>query len=183
MNSVGRGNNGGNDDPVVQPFKGSDVQYIGFRYRSGSNKERAKWQHGEFSNFYLALSYVKVYRLQPEPEFIYLSDARIPPHIRNGMVRHDRRELLQMAPSSSSHKETAIGGDGGTTDDAVQIFDEKTLTAITKSERSSEETYFKYRGEDILKSSGLRLVPQSHFAFCVANTNRRCVTHISTCLA
>ena len=147
-------NDGDDDEQVsIQPFKGDDVQYIGFRYRGGDNKERAKWQQGENSNFYLAISYVKVYRLQPEPEFIYLSDARIPPNIRNGMVRHDRRELLQEAPAAGSQAESSgVEND----DNAVQIFDEKTLADIAKLERSSEETYFKYRGEEMLKSSGLR---------------------------
>jgi hypothetical protein len=137
----------GDEEFVAQPFSGSDVRNIGFRYRSGSNKERAAFQEGEFSSFYLALSYVKVYRLQPEPEFIYLSDARIPPRIQNGMVRHDRRELLLEMPSTSIE-----GGD----DDVIQLLDEKTLASVTAMERSSEETYYKYRGEEVLKASGLR---------------------------
>lgn len=133
------------EDPVVQPFRGGDVLYIGFRYRSGkSNREHAMTKEGEYQGFYIALSYVKVYRVQPEPEFVYLSDSRIPPVVRNGMVRHDRRQLL----SESSSR----GEDG----DVVQILDEKTLQGMNTLERSVEETYYKFRGEEILKNSGLR---------------------------
>jgi hypothetical protein len=132
----------GEADPVVPPFKGADVRNMGFRYRSGSNERQAKVQDGENVSFYISLSYVKVYRLQPEPEFVYLSDARIPSNIKNGMVRHDRRRLLTDEGSRS--------GEG----DVVQILDEKALK--NQLERSHEETYYKYRGEEILKSSGLR---------------------------
>lgn len=75
-----------------------------------------------------------------EPEFVYLSDSRIPPIIRNGMVRHDRRQLL--------------ANDGN--DDGDMLLDEQTLKKSISLERSSEETYYKFRGEDILKKSGLR---------------------------
>jgi hypothetical protein len=129
---------------VVPPFQGKDVRYIGFRYRSASNPDQNKIQQGENVGFYIALSYVKVYRLQPEPEFVYLSDARIPPVVRNGMVRHDQRRLLL----DSSTK----GEDSG---DFVPLLDEKILKGVTSSERSPEETYYKFRGEEVLKSSGL----------------------------
>jgi hypothetical protein len=132
------------DEPVVQAFKGGDVRFIGFRFRSGSNGERARLQEGEKVAFYIALSFIKVYRLQPEPEFVYLSDARIPPVIKDEMVRHDRRQLL----TGGSFRE----GDG----DAIQILDEKAMTIVYGLERSSEETYYKFRGEEILKNSGLR---------------------------
>ena len=78
--------------------------------------------------------------LSSEPEFVYLSDSRIPPKIRSNMVRHDRRQLL-----SNEQEE-----DGDT------LLDEKTLKESITLERSSEETYFKFRGEEILKNSGLR---------------------------
>lgn len=131
---------------VVPPFDGSDVQYIGFRYRSASNPKQNKLQDGDNVGFYIALSYVKVYRQQPEPEFVYLSDARIPPVVRSGMVRHDQRRLLVESSSWD-----AIGNAG----DVVQILDEKTLQNVNTLERSPEETYFKFRGEEVLKSSGL----------------------------
>lgn len=133
-------------NPVVPPFQGSDVRHIGFRYRSASNPRQNQLQEGENVGFYIALSYLKVYRLQPEPEFVYLSDARIPPVVRSGMVRHDQRRLLLSADSSDG------GGESG---DVVQILDGKTLESITTLERSPEETYFKFRGEEVLKSSGL----------------------------
>ena len=133
-------------NPVVPGFQGSDVRYLGFRYRSASNPKQNKLQEGDNVSFYIALSYVKVYRLQPEPEFVYLSDSRIPPVVRSGMVRHDQRRLLLDAPSSNGSEQS---------DYVVQILDEKTLQSVNKLERSPEETYYKFRGEEVLKSSGL----------------------------
>jgi hypothetical protein len=75
-----------------------------------------------------------------EPEFVYLSDSRIPPEISHGMVRHDRRQLF------TAEKEGA--GD--------MILDERSLKESATLERSPEETYYKFRGEEILKKSGLR---------------------------
>jgi hypothetical protein len=134
------------ENAVVPSFNGSDVRYIGFRYRSASNPKQNKLQDGDNVSFYIALSYVKVYRQQPEPEFIYLSDARIPPVVRNGMVRHDQRRLVVEGSFSDS---------AGKVGDVVQILDEKTLQNVNKLERSPEETYFKFRGEEVLKRSGL----------------------------
>lgn len=130
-------------DPVVPAFKGEDVRFIGFRYRSEGNEDRAKLQEGENSAFYLALAFVKVYRVQPEPEFVYLSDARIPPVIKNGMIRHESRHLL-------------VGGPPKDENDVVPILDEKVLRNVNELERSNEEIYYKFRGEEILKKSGLR---------------------------
>ncbi len=126
----------------AESFRGSDVRYIGFRYRSGSNPKQNNLQEGDNVSFYIALSYMKVYRLQPEPEFVYLSDARIPPVVRNGMVRHDQRRLLLDSPTSAGEQSV----------DFLQLLDEKTLQGV---ERSPEETYYKFRGEEVLKSSGL----------------------------
>lgn len=135
----------------IRPFKGQDVRHIGFRYRSSApgNAMNAKLEAGSWNSFYLALCYIKLYRSQPEPEFVYVSDARIPPVVRNGMVRHDARMLV-----------TARGNGAEDEADASSsvLFDESTLkTAVAKDKmaRSSEETYYKYRGEEIIKNSGL----------------------------
>ena len=104
---------------------------------------KAKLQEGENVPFYIALSYVKVYRLQPEAEFVYLSDARIPPVVGHGMVRHDQRRLVTKTDSAGADSEV------------TQILDQQTIRNADKVERSGEETYFKFRGEEILKSSGL----------------------------
>jgi hypothetical protein len=131
-----------NDETVVPPFKGSDVRQLGFRYRSENNTEKAKYQKGDLSSFYLAFSYIKVYRLQPEPEFVYLSDSRIPPVIRSNMVRHDVHQIV------TSHDDD---------DGSYNLLDQEALTSVMDNTmgRSTEETYFKYRGEQILKASGL----------------------------
>jgi hypothetical protein len=130
-----------NDETVVPPFKGSDVRHLGFRYRSENNPEKAKFQKGDLSSFYLAFSYIKVYRSQLEPEFVYLSDSRIPPVIRSNMVRHDVHQIV------TSHED----------DNSYKLLDQAALTSVTDNpmSRSSEETYYKYRGEEILKNSGL----------------------------
>eukprot|EP00536_Pseudo-nitzschia_multiseries_P012593 jgi/Psemu1/244699/estExt_Genewise1.C_4900034 len=110
----------------------------------GENEGDDHWT--DTHRFYMALSYIKVYRSQPEPEFIYLSDARIPPVVTDGMVLHDRKVLL-----------THCSSPDGTDDDdsSTTLFDEKDLQRRSKLERSPEETYFKYRGEEILVKSGL----------------------------
>lgn len=136
----------------VAPFTGKDVRYIGFRFRSSSNPpffgKKKKDKTGDtFQSFYIALSYIKVYRVQPEPEFIFLSDARIPPRIHNGMVKHEQRLVLTDQDAGEMEEdENAV---------ITTLFDGKTLESISKLERSPEETYFKYRGEEILKRSGL----------------------------
>lgn len=65
----------------------------------------------------------------------------------DGQVRHDIRQLVSGDSSSSSD----ING-------AVQILNDKALQRISsdKTARSPEETYYKYRGEEVLKNSGLR---------------------------
>ena len=132
-------------------FDGKDIRQIGFRFRGDqnsdlvddttmyNNKSNQQTKKMKWVKFYLAFSYIKVYRSQPEPEFIYLSDSRIPPKIKNGMVRHDLRQLIME-------------------EDSVTIFDEKDVERVTKNpkDRSGEEVYFKYRGEEILRHSGLR---------------------------
>lgn len=129
-----------------EPFLGKDVKQIGFRVNSADNvlsdsdpnKKRYKWL-----NFYIALCYIKVYRSQPEPEFIYLSDARIPPKVKDGLVRHDLKRIL------TSDNEAEDGG---------SLFDEEEAKRVLENpkDRSGEELYYKYRGEEILKNSGLQ---------------------------
>jgi hypothetical protein len=54
------------EEPTAKPFKGEDARFIGFRYRSARNDMlRPKPQDGDNVSFYIALSYVKVYREQP----------------------------------------------------------------------------------------------------------------------
>ena len=123
------------------------VRQMGFRFRSSRNPttrsvSRSKRREGDMKSFYLALSYVKLYRIQPEPEFVYLSDARIPPKVLDRQVRHD---IHQLTPVESLSTE-----EGG-----VQIFDDKALQRISSDRmaRSPEETYYKYRGEQVLLNS------------------------------
>ena len=118
-------------------FIGKDLKQIGFRFSSADNPTPdKKWK---WIKFYLAISYIKVYRSQPEPEFIFLSDARIPSELKSGMIRHDIRRI-KVTPN-----------------DEGALFDEEEVKRIMKNpkDRSDEELYFKYKGEEILKKSGL----------------------------
>ena len=148
--------NGGNDEieydedgsVTVPPFLGSDVRYLGFRFRSSSNTpdknrrlSRGRNDQEEYQKFYMALSYIKVYRAQPEPEFIYLSDARIPPVIRDGMVHHQRRVLLtgddcenRSKDKADQQRENSDEVLGGTT-----LFDERDLQRKSRLERPELE--------------------------------------------
>jgi len=136
---------GADQGALGKPFRGKDVKQIGFRVNSADNilpdsdpnKKRYKWV-----DFYIALCYIKVYRSQPEPEFIYLSDARIPPKVKDGLVRHDLKRIM-----SSDEKDT-----GGS------LFNEEETKRVLQNpqDRSGEELYYKYRGEEILKNSGLQ---------------------------
>ncbi|CAJ1940585.1 unnamed protein product [Cylindrotheca closterium] len=128
------------EDQKIKKFLGHDVRYIGFRYRCESNEgEGSRLNDATHHSFYIALSYIKVYRVQPEPEFVFLSDSRIPSHVRNGMVRHERRQILKTEVET---QETII-------------LDENSFGTSDILIRSQEETYYKYRGEEILKKSGL----------------------------
>jgi hypothetical protein len=54
------------EDPKVKKFFGEDVRYIGFRYRCESNEgEGFRLNDATHNSFYIALSYIKVYRVQP----------------------------------------------------------------------------------------------------------------------
>ena len=59
----------------IPPFMGRDIRQLGFRYRGKTNWSGAT----SWSKFYLALDYIKVYRRQPEPEFVYLSGNYLKP--------------------------------------------------------------------------------------------------------
>jgi uncharacterized protein YbjT (DUF2867 family) len=130
------------NDVKVPQFRGRDMRQLGFRYR-GDNHAAKKLNtrfffkgdnDSKYSQFYLAFDYIKVYRSQTEPEFVYLSDARIPPVISEGMVRHDRKQVREKRDV---------------------LLEEADLISAAADQRSSEETYYKYRGEEILKGSGL----------------------------
>ncbi len=138
---------------IIPKFVGKDIRQIGFRFRGESNP--LSWSGG-FTRFYLALDFIKVYRGQPEPEFIYLSDARIPPVVNDGMVKHDIKRLITNPMEDS--------------DDVIRILDDKEVQKVTrdKTDRSSEETYFKYMGEEMIKQSGL-----SYTIIRVAGYNER----------
>jgi hypothetical protein len=89
---------------VIPTFRGLNVRNIGLRYRTGRNSGQEKRNPKTdiaWNRFFLAISYIKVYRSQPEPEFMYLSDARIPPVVTDNMVHHDRRELVTTSGGSS----------------------------------------------------------------------------------
>eukprot|EP00581_Thalassiosira_minuscula_P012564 CAMPEP_0183730440 /NCGR_PEP_ID=MMETSP0737-20130205/32827_1 /TAXON_ID=385413 /ORGANISM="Thalassiosira miniscula, Strain CCMP1093" /LENGTH=688 /DNA_ID=CAMNT_0025962941 /DNA_START=312 /DNA_END=2378 /DNA_ORIENTATION=- len=128
----------------IPPFTGRDIRQLGFRYRAKNNP--FSWSGASnfgWSNFYLALDFIKVYRGQPEPEFVYLSDARIPPVVNDAMVKHDLHRLVTSSiPESST---------------SYSIIDDKEATKVMedKMDRSAEETYFKYMGEEMIKQSGL----------------------------
>ena len=136
---------GADESALGKGFIGKDVKQIGFRVNSldnvlpdsDPNKKKYKWL-----NFYIALCYIKVYRSQPEPEFVYLSDARIPPKMKSGLVRHDLKRILSI-------EEKEIGG---------ALFNEVEAKKVLQNpkDRSGEELYYKYRGEEILKNSGLQ---------------------------
>ena len=140
-------------------YKGEDVRQIGFRFRSernfpdaykGYKTSQSRSSRGPKQSllpFYLALSYIKVYRAQIEPEFVYISDARIPPLVKNRMVRHEARYIETEAEESSSN--------------IYRILDESKMKkglGDSRINRSDEETYFKYLGEQLLRNSGLRFV-------------------------
>ena len=124
----------------IPKFVGKDIRQLGFRFRGQSNP--LSWSSG-FSRFYLALDFIKVYRGQPEPEFVYLSDSRIPPVVNDGMVKHDIKRLITNPIESSQH-------------DVISLIDEKEAQKIRdREDRSAEETYYKYMGEEMIKQSGL----------------------------
>ena len=171
--------NGLDDDESeeIPPFSGQDVQHIGFRYQTGSNplpsgtgdssldpasKQRLllaqsmgrnmEPQQNDMQSFYLAFTYIKLYRSQPEPEFVYVSDARIPPKLPDDRVRHDLKRLLVLKDSTDGGDESSdIMADAG----AVLLDDRTTTATLQRTINTEKEAYFKYLGEDTLKKSGL----------------------------
>mmetsp|Transcript_22690 Transcript_22690/g.34028 ORF Transcript_22690/g.34028 Transcript_22690/m.34028 type:complete len:293 (-) Transcript_22690:253-1131(-) len=126
-------------------FDASDVQYFGFRYRSGSNP-------GARGRFYMSITHVKLYRGQPDPEFVYISDAAIPPVVTPEMVRHDVEQIV--VPE-------ILGDDNVDKGNTYEIFNtEKVKRQQSKTiERGrrlgNAETYYKYMGEQTVRNSGL----------------------------
>ena len=115
----------------IPNFTGKDIRTIGFRYRGKSNIGRSK--------FYLALDYIKVYRRpdSAEPEIVYMSDSRIPPVVNDAMIQHTQHRLIISTSQSSL---TSHSG---------------TIKMNDRQDRTAEETYFKYMGEEMIKQSGL----------------------------
>ncbi len=135
-------------------FNGNDVKQIGFRVCSTDNvmsissiESRIKGKKSNDNNwisFYLALSYIKLFRMQPEPEFIYLSDARLG-DVDKGMVNHQLKQVI--LPNKEN-----VRNDGATT-----LFDEAEVKRVitNRKDRSAQELYYKYVGEELLRNSGL----------------------------
>lgn len=152
------------DQQILQSlpkFTGKDVRHIGFRYRSKSNKSGKKNVSGSgtiimpnFSGrsrtqgFYLALSYIKLYRSNIEPELVFLSDSRIPPWVRNELVRHDKKQFILNTAAITSEE------DAGYTLFTGDNLNNPILSAET--DKGHEATYYKYLGEQLLRQSGLR---------------------------
>jgi hypothetical protein len=137
------------DEVSSPPFQGRDVQSIGFRFGLEKIKHEkdsllSSIQMRRWTRFYLSLNYIKTYRAQNDPEFFYLSDARLPPIIKNEMVRHDLRRILRSPENLSSATSS-------------KLFDEAELKVVTENpkDRTEEEIYYKYVGEEIIKKSGL----------------------------
>jgi len=81
--------------------------------------------------------------------------------VHHSMVRHDLRQILcptttkpiMMTTDGSASSSSLEEGNG----DSATIFDEKEAQRVMANpkDRSGEETYFKFRGEEVLKHSGL----------------------------
>lgn len=131
-------------------FQGRDIRQIGFRYRSDGNYKQelvptltgmAPKRIGRTKGFYLALSYLKLYRSTIEPEFVYVSDSRIPPVVKQSMIRHETRQIV-------NEQQQAIITDGLdllVTEEEVRSDEHQTF----------QKAYYKYLGEQILRHSGL----------------------------
>jgi uncharacterized protein YbjT (DUF2867 family) len=104
-------------DGNAPPFDGRDIRYIGFRYNGKSGQR-----------FFLSMDWVKLYRSQPEPEFVYLSDARIPRVVKHSMIQTEAKQL-------------AINNE-------IRLYDDR-------QQRQPEATFYKFVGEEIVKRSGL----------------------------
>lgn len=128
-------------------FDGKDVKQIGFRINSVDNINGPKESNNsKWISFYLALCYIKVFRIQPEPEFIYFSDSRLG-DVKKEMVNHQLKRV-NLSGTDGQNMEN---------DSSATIFDEnEAKRVITKpKDRSEQELYYKYCGEEMLKHSGL----------------------------
>ncbi|KAL7558764.1 hypothetical protein ACA910_010073 [Epithemia clementina (nom. ined.)] len=173
------------DDDDIPPFIGQDVRHIGFRYQTnmvpssslsssftsrlglGRNNKNKNNDNNNLQSFYLAFTYIKLYRSQPEPEFIYVSDAKIPSNVAPSSVRHDLQRLILPNPAAADKPpmlEGSLGADRAAIllDDSTPATVSTTTTTTTTSPlalrstlNAEREAYFKYLGEDILKKSGL----------------------------
>lgn len=127
----------------IPPFMGRDIRQLGFRYRGKSNSVNLSGASTtSWIKFYLAFDYIKVYRGQPEPEFVYISDARIPPVVNDAMVKHDLHRLVTSPVGSCASYSI--------------IEEEMACTGNEANTRIASETFFKYMGEEMIKLSGLR---------------------------
>lgn len=143
-------------------FAGRDVRHVGFRYRSSSNMSGRKNVFGSgtvvspsfsarrsrMQGFYLALSYIKLYRSNMEPELVYLSDSRIPQYVRSELVQHDKKQLIlstSVSPSEAHNEYTLFN---------LHNLNQSVFT--DEGNKSHEVAYYKYLGEQILRQSGLR---------------------------
>lgn len=121
-------------------FDGSDVRQIGFRIKQPSTQTIVRPTYNTKKNkinfFYIAVSYIKIYRSNIEPEFIYVSDSSIPEIISNQerMAPNTILEQSQNSEKSLNEVELNLGLD---------------------LRRFSDETYFKFLGEQFLRNSGL----------------------------
>ena len=129
-------------------------QIIGFRISSTDNQSENMKIQGQKKGknwipFYFAICYIKVFCSQPEPESIYLSDARLGDV--NGMVNRDLKQVI-VGKKGDRNPQDDVGNIESTT-----LFDEEEAKRVitNKYDRSGKELYYKYCGEEMLKNSGL----------------------------
>jgi len=116
------------------PLDRSDVRQLGFRFRRKVNLYRGR---SRSNRFYMSLSYIKVYRSQVEPEVVLVSDAGIPQHVGQGMLRHDQKEIVRE------------GSDAGSDDGGSHSNDDD----IRSEER--RRAYYHFMVEQVLRNSGM----------------------------
>ncbi|GMH57445.1 hypothetical protein TrST_g9636 [Triparma strigata] len=104
------------------PLPQKNITQVGFSYDGG----------GEF---YLSLSYMKLYRKEKRqtPEFLFVSDGRLPVEVKGEMV-NDGLEQIEEEGSS-------------------ELFDEEEEGKSVRERK--RERYWKWKGEESLKSSGV----------------------------
>lgn len=102
---------------------------------------RLSFRYYGSQRMYLALSYVKAYIRPRLPEFLYVSSAQIPPNISPS----DVNDVLEQLSSGSD------GSDASIVENSLYDSGED---AKSQRERRSE-VYWKYKGEEALKNSGV----------------------------